>query len=183
VTVSAIRGTQELQWLGKSIRGRIRPLVRKGIGVDRGRANRSSSAISRVRRQGRIPRRGQGTITEAKSSDSWRHRFFRDLISRPSEKRAYGALDFDPVQTPRCDEGFARHGARSVRLHRRARMDRRLITDYQALVGLIVEQLDDNNLPPPSNWQPEASRIAGYGWSRRFRSRRTSPDWERCAGL
>ena len=92
MTVSAIRGTQELQWFGKSdFEGVFGLWYGKGIGVDR-----ACESLKLGNLEGASAKGGflavAGDDHGGKSSDSWRHRFFRDLITSAVRKSAPMAL-------------------------------------------------------------------------------------------
>lgn len=85
-----------------------------------------------------------------------------DHVGRP-KKRAFGAWTLTLFRLLASLKGLRSTTFDPFGYTAERRMERRLITDYQALVGRIVEQLDDNNLPTALELAAAASKIAGYG--------------------
>jgi indolepyruvate ferredoxin oxidoreductase len=85
-----------------------------------------------------------------------------DHAGRP-KKRAFGAWMLTLFRLLASMKGLRGTALDPFGYTAERRMERRLISDYQALVDRIVEQLDDSNLPAAVEVAAEASRIAGYG--------------------
>jgi indolepyruvate ferredoxin oxidoreductase len=85
-----------------------------------------------------------------------------DHVGRP-KKRAFGAWTLTLLRLLAAMKGLHGTALDPFGYTTERRMERRLVTDYRALVGRIIERLDDNNLPAAVELAAEASRIAGYG--------------------